>query len=692
MSAINVAEIATEPKPEPPRDRWGRYLIPGPNNKPVAHTRATTVAKTMADTYALEQWQMRQVAAGLARRQDLIGLAAAHDPDTDRKVFEEIVEGALEASGSAEGRRAGTTLHRFTELVDLGQRQVDDIPEPYRARVTDYRTALTDAGVQVHPEWVEQIFVADAYTIAGTADRIVTLADGRRVIADLKGLDVNTPIPTPAGWTTMLAIKVGDTIYDRHGNPTKVTAKSEIHHKQCYRITFDDTTSIVADHDHRWWVKPARRPTEQVMTTTEMAAQLRDHSTGQRHLQIINTAPLATATVDLPIDPYVLGAWIGDGHKRDGVISKPLPELWAEIQRRGHEVSPEQDPTAGTRTVYGLRTKLREAGLLGSKAIPSEYLRASEPQRRDLLAGLMDTDGSFNTARRECVFYTTSKALAAQAEELIVSLGYRALVSEAPRTGFGKTVTCYDVKFRPHDQTPFIAKADRWVGVVKDSTHSRRRLVMSVEEVPSVPTQCIAVDSPDSSYLCGHQMVPTHNTGKSVDFGQLEFAIQLAIYANHDATFNQATGRRGKRIDVDRETGLIIHLPAQGTGCALYTIDLVKGYDALITAMEVREWRKVKPLAPYKVLAAGTGGASALRDWLRDRIRVAAGHSDAALADLGARWPTTVPQPLPVELAQYQIEDLATALDRVEAAHQIPLGATRPGTVPPTKTAKRVTK
>lgn len=355
--ALDVATLAPEPKPEPPRDRWGRYLIPDAKGKPRAHTRATTVAKTMADTYALEQWQMRQVAAGLARRQDLIGLAAAHDPDTDRKVFEEIVEGALEASGSAEGRRAGTTLHRFTELVDLGQRTLDEIPEPYRARVADYRQALTDAGVQVHPEWVEQIFVADAYTIAGTADRIVTLADGRRVIADLK-------------------------------------------------------------------------------------------------------------------------------------------------------------------------------------------------------------------------------------------------------------------------------------------------------------------------------------TGKSVDFGQLEFAIQLAIYANHDATFNQATGRRGKRIDVDRETGLIIHLPSTGTGCELHAVDLTVGYDALITAMEVREWRKVKPLTRYRPISVGTGGADAVRNWLRERIQTVAASTDTAVAltDLARRWPPTVPQPLPAELTAQQVTDLAAVLDQVEAAHQIPFGSPKPGT------------
>ncbi len=88
--------------------------------------------------------------------------------------------------------------------------------------------------------------------------------------------------------------------------------------------------------------------------------------------------------------------------------------------------------------------------------------------------------------------------------------------------------------------------------------------------------------------------------------------------------------------------------------------------------------------APQPGTPAQVDLRTSVRDWLIERIRIVASTGEWALADLGARWPSTVPQPLPAELAQYQIEDLAVCLDRVEAAHQIPLGATRPGLETPT--------
>src|SRR5574343_1029362 len=86
--------------PQPPIDRWGRYLLPGPDGEPRPHTRATTIAKTIADTTALEKWKMRMVAAGIGRRQELYALASSHDPETNRKVIEEITDKAMEAARS----------------------------------------------------------------------------------------------------------------------------------------------------------------------------------------------------------------------------------------------------------------------------------------------------------------------------------------------------------------------------------------------------------------------------------------------------------------------------------------------------------------------------------------------------------------------------------------------------------------
>lgn len=195
---VKVDQIA---KPEPARDRWGRYLIPtGPKGGLEAHTRATTVARGLDDTYGLERWQMAQVANGLGRKPALVKMARNHpDYEGNKGVYREIVDAALEASDSADGRRAGTALHKLTERWDLGLVSEADLAAMDRDdyhRLQEYVSALGVAGVEIHPEHAEEILVINRtvniggqdfeWRIAGTADRIVTLADGRRVIADLK--------------------------------------------------------------------------------------------------------------------------------------------------------------------------------------------------------------------------------------------------------------------------------------------------------------------------------------------------------------------------------------------------------------------------------------------------------------------------------------------------------------------------
>ena len=82
-------------RPEPPMDQWGRYKIPDPiTGKDRSWTRATTWAKTVADTHALTKWELRMAAIGLARRPDLLmGVAGVLDPDGDKgkKKINEIV-------------------------------------------------------------------------------------------------------------------------------------------------------------------------------------------------------------------------------------------------------------------------------------------------------------------------------------------------------------------------------------------------------------------------------------------------------------------------------------------------------------------------------------------------------------------------------------------------------------------------
>src|SRR5207253_924659 len=108
-------------QPEPKRDRYGRYLLPVPGqDKPVAHTRATTISRTTADTYNLEQWGRRMLLQAASKRPDLVALAASLDPESDKKRFNELADAAQEAAAAGAAANYGTAMHAFTAQVDAG--------------------------------------------------------------------------------------------------------------------------------------------------------------------------------------------------------------------------------------------------------------------------------------------------------------------------------------------------------------------------------------------------------------------------------------------------------------------------------------------------------------------------------------------------------------------------------------------
>jgi hypothetical protein len=361
----------------------------------------------------------------------------------------------------------------------------------------------------------------------GIADLIITDTDRERAfLVDYKGLALDTKIPTPTGFTTMGEIQVGDTVFSESGDQCTVIGKSNVKQLPCYRVTFTDTTSVVCDEEHLWKLADGK---------VVGVHDLMGHHNGWQRIKppkILTAAPLALPDVELPIDPYVLGLWLADGTCAHGEITKPDSFIWEEIQRRGYEV----DMSTGiykdkcpTRTVKKLRTQLRLNGLLNDKHIPAVYLRAGYQQRLDLLRGLMDGDGSANYTRKQAVYSTTNPDLADAVCELLSTLGQRPLKSTANFNGFGLDVVGYPVSFRPIGINPFLLprKADIMLpGWGAGDSWFRR--IKSVEAIPSVPTQCIMVDSNDHTFLCTERMIPTHNTGKSAAYAD---TMQMALLA-----------------------------------------------------------------------------------------------------------------------------------------------------------------
>lgn len=162
---------------------------------------------------------------------------------------------------------------------------------------------------------------------------------------------------------------------------------------------------------------------------------------------------------------------------------------------------------------------LRSMGLLGNKHIPRQYLRASESQRRGLLAGLLDSDGYVNRGG-QIQLALTNRRLAEEAFELIVSLGYKATMRT--KVVKGRTVdssTCYMINFTAADKVFRLSrKSDRQVSKAHPTTLVR--YIVDVRPVPSVPVRCVEVDNDDHMYLASRACIPTHNSTLGLDFAR----------------------------------------------------------------------------------------------------------------------------------------------------------------------------
>ncbi len=352
-----------------------------------------------------------------------------------------------------------------------------------------------------------------------------------------KALALDTPIPTPAGWMTMGALRVGDEVFDEYGRPCRVTYTTPVQYdRECFEVEFSDGTVIVADADHQWltntraarlslWRANRRlgqprqpRGTDQswkrtypsAVTTTEIRDTLRVGSDRRINHAIPLARPLQYPDADLPIDGYVFGAWLGGGSPDGAVIHNTDPEILTEIAKAGYSL--EQYTTLSYGISPGVHTGLRELGVFQNKHIPDRYLRASVEQRRALLEGLMDTDGTA-TARGKCELVVTNHRLAEDVLQLVVGLGFKATVTSSPARLNGKPCgTAYKVSFTPYEKVFRLPRklSRQRLSEVRSTQHLR--YIVDVRPVDSVPVRCIQVDSPSHLYLASRSCIPTHNT------------------------------------------------------------------------------------------------------------------------------------------------------------------------------------
>lgn len=395
-----------------------------------------------------------------------------------------------------------------------------------------------------------------------------------------KMLSLDTPLATPDGWTTMGDVRPGDVIFAVDGSPAKVLAVSPVSYgKQAYEVVFSDGATIVADAGHLWETsthperteldkhtpegragrrakRAAQRevsraalgatnkrpeasaaasartarleaagafingPRSGIRTTEEILETLRT-SRGESNHHVRCCEPLRLPSADLPIDPYVLGVWLGDGTSNSGHVTKCQRDV--EVIERARQRWPggvwSQKKHQDTWCFGGLQVALRQLGVLGNKHIPAVYLRASFDQRMELIRGIMDTDGGVE-GHGSCSFTTTTQALRDGMAELLVSVGIKTRPREGravlrgvdcgPKWVF-KFVTALPM-FTLHRKV----MAQKLTGF--RGTHSRRYII-DVRPIPPIPMRCIEIDHDSHLYLAGKEMIPTHNSSLTRQIG-----------------------------------------------------------------------------------------------------------------------------------------------------------------------------
>lgn len=373
-----------------------------------------------------------------------------------------------------------------------------------------------------------------------------------------KALALDTKIPTPDGYSTMGELQVGDYVLDEEGSPVLIKATSDIfkNHK-CYKITFSDGEEIVADANHLWNVVTARN-VDRTFKTEEMSKDFKRERKGKKNSKKTNynykykirkAPPIIYEEKELPIDPYVLGYWLGDGASASIRITcdnKDIKEVENYINEKCYTTNIIQTKSGTPYISVGVTkrgqpnyflTELQKLNLINNKHIPDIYMRSSIEQRRELLKGLMDSDGSVDKLGRG-EFSQSDKYLIEQVSTVLQSLGINNNIKYRMSTCNGKEFPSYRLHFMV-DKKNSVFKLKRKHNRLKEKLKGGKfKYIWNIEEIKSVPTKCITVDSGTGLFLCGEKNTITHNS----TMGAIFIMAKAMLFPNHQTYILASAG------------------------------------------------------------------------------------------------------------------------------------------------------
>ncbi len=418
---------------------------------------------------------------------------------------------------------------------------------------------------------------------------------------------------TPTGFREIGDLRPGDLVISAEGNPVAVRGIHPQGRKPIFRVEFADGRTTRCCNEHLWkiWTRasvwsPAKKKKVRtrgwrILPLSAIRRRLDEGRVESDRLGVpLLTLSDASGPTSLPVDPYVLGALIGDGTLSDAVLitttDAPLvATLCARLQPTGlhlKRVISNGLPTISWRIVgrgkghaNPLRTAIKTLGLAvraEEKFIPEAYFGASAPQRFELLRGLLDTGGTVD--KLGVVSFTTSSPhLARDVQRLAWSLGCIATAGAVKHPtntyrGEKRVGLPAHTLFLQHPEPGTLFSLARKISRAirpKARLRLRHRLrLTSISPAGEADCVCISIDSPTGLYVTDDYVV-THNTTILRALVDILKAKKVRLH------LSAPTGRAAQRL-------------TETTGGFATTIHRLLGYNAASGGFEHNE---SKPLA-----------------------------------------------------------------------------------------------
>lgn len=403
------------------------------------------------------------------------------------------------------------TDHNASLELDKGQKLLQQLVHfrTYAATKSDgFKETVTESIMRT-----EQMHLDKFPALADDINKAFDQVYAGRAVPSMRALDDETLIPTPRGFKLIKDIVVGDEIFDRQGNITKVLKLHKFTDIPLYELQFSDYSKLTACAEHLWHIRTnddLRNGKERVETTQFISEHL--YQSERPNIRIKNTEAVQYPKQELAVDPYILGLWLGNGYSSGTQWASDVNDAknWtcAAYEKAGYEVW-----KAGTKNIYAwnvadLKADLLKYDLIKNKHIPDIYLISSIEQRYDLLAGLIDTDGCVCSDTGRILFSNCNYRLIEGIKQLINSLGFT--YTDTCRLAHDNSQDNWNVSFFGNKQcSKMPRKRNKITERTSIRTHYRR--VTALTFLKNGNATCFEVDSADHSFLAGVNYIPTHN-------------------------------------------------------------------------------------------------------------------------------------------------------------------------------------